>query len=646
MVTEQRQDRTEVEFRGSAEERELAQRVLDLARGRGRFMSAGAPIRFSISSLLEFFRSHDDEPAAARLEAAMASNPQVFRVEEIDGERLIVTTLGGRIPDEGPRASTHSFVARFVTPLPKPETPPQPVRERARIDPSWAKLPAILADFADEEELDPEMDSAPIDEAVVTAAPALTDETSATPIDDVVPTVAAVEPPTVETAAAAQVVEVEMPAAVVEPPPAMAPADEDLPVAATVSEPIAPEAIEAFATPEVVSPAPAMPTGRTMTLPVVAPTDVSGVDDLALAGLIRPRLQADPRVANFGEQWMMEDRVPRFSRGDLRRFKEYIQEQEQPLPDDVLVQDVLGVRPGTPDFGVLRFAVNFRLSREHREFEFVGTSNQRFWSTTGLPQIGTTRRKPNEIGSDYRYLLEESPAEPTHRGVPSIDRVLSFYEYQHGLLPYDADMQALLPGPVVPNQKTAVLTFESPQSYTTYLVELRYPTPNRGGFILGLDDLFAENLVPGAVLSIGATENDGHYLVEYLAESGQNARLLELDERRAQRYVFRPTTYACAVDESMLLNEDRFGRLNGEKPLDEKVRRRPEAVLATTFERVGDNRDANFWADFPTLLAGVNVERPVSATLLRRILENDDTGAFSPDPDKSDAYTYVPGTTP
>ena len=53
--------------------------------------------------------------------------------------------------------------------------------------------------------------------------------------------------------------------------------------------------------------------------------------------------------------------------------------------------------------------------------------------------------------------------------------------------------------PVTPNQRTTVLTFECPQVYTTYLVELRYPTPNRGGFIVGLDDFYNENLVPGAL---------------------------------------------------------------------------------------------------------------------------------------------------
>jgi hypothetical protein len=385
---------------------------------------------------------------------------------------------------------------------------------------------------------------------------------------------------------------------------------------------------------------------RTITTQAAKPIEVTEVDDINLAVALRERLAVDPRVAKFGEQWLMEDRVPRFSRGDLRRLRDYMQEKEQPLTDEDLAQDVLGVRPGSPDFELVRFALNYRLSNEHREFEFVGTANQRFWSTSGLPQIGTTRRKLTEIGTDYRYLLDEGAEAPTYRSRESVDHALSFYEYIHGLLPYDADMQALLPGPVTPGQKSAVLTFECPQSFTTYLVELRYPTPNRGGFILGLDDFYSENLVPGAIISIQRTENDGHYRVEFLAESPRSEQLLELDERRATRYVFRPTTFACGVEEAQLLSESRFGGLANEKPLDEKVRRRPEAVVATTFERIGLERDGNYSVDFETLLAAVNVERPMSGTLLRSILEQDDTGAFSRDPEAADSFTYVPGTAP
>ena len=385
---------------------------------------------------------------------------------------------------------------------------------------------------------------------------------------------------------------------------------------------------------------------RTITTQAVKPTDVTEVDDVNLAVALRERLSADPRVANFGEQWLMEDRVPRFSRGDLRRLRDYMQEKEQPLTDDDLAQDVLGVRLGSPDFELVRFALNYRLSNEHREFEFVGTANQRFWSTSGLPQIGTTRRKLTEIGTDYRYLLDEEPAAPAYRSRESINHTLTFYEYIHGLLPYDAEMQALLPGPMTSSQKSAVLTFECPQSFTTYLVELRYPTPNRGGFILGLDDFYSENLVPGAIISIQRSDNDGHYRVEYLPESARSDQLLELDERRATRYVFRPTTYACGVEDAQLLTESRFGGMANEKPLDEKMRRRPEAVVAATFERIGLERDGNYSAEFETLLAAVNIERPMSGTLLRSILEQDDTGAFSRDPEAPDSFTYVPGTTP
>jgi hypothetical protein len=121
--------------------------------------------------------------------------------------------------------------------------------------------------------------------------------------------------------------------------------------------------------------------------------------------------------------------------------------------------------------------------------------------------------------------------------------------------------------------------------------------------------------------------------------------LLELDERRAQRYVYRPTTYACAVADEWLLSEDRFPGLGSEKPVDEKIRRRPELVVAATFERIGHKgEEPGYSAPFADLIAAANVERPFSERFLRHVLETDETGAFARDPDGSDAYTYVPGT--
>lgn len=385
---------------------------------------------------------------------------------------------------------------------------------------------------------------------------------------------------------------------------------------------------------------------RTITVPVAATaaTDVSEASDADLEAALIERLGADGQVAMFDGQWMLEDRVPRFSKGELRKLKDYIAEQEQPLTDEVLIQDVLDVRPRSADFDLMRFALNYRLSKEHRDFEFVGTSGQRFWSTSALAPIGTSLRKPNEIGTDFKYLLDEAPAAPSYRSRRELSHVLTFYEFTLGLLPYDSEMLELLGAPVMPNQRTAVLTFECPQVYTTYLVELRYPTPNRGGFIVGLDDFYNENLVPGALLSIRATENDGHFVVEYASATSQSQRLLELEERK-QRYVFRPTSFACGVIEENLLTEEVWSSLNGEKPLDDKTRRRPEAVVAVTFERLGKQFEGGgYTANFAQLFAGVNIERPFSETLLRSILENDDTGAFAKDPDGPDDYTYIPGS--
>jgi hypothetical protein len=546
------------QFAGTKREQELAEKIMGVVAARGMFMSANAPIRVSLVSLAEFLDGQGEKDARSRIDDALAANPSVFALEEVDDEKYLVTTREGRAPQPPQMAPQHTFTSRFHTPLPKPE----------RTAPRALPRPEIA--FAD---VLAELDDLQVEESPV--------------------------PPETQTQIDEEAIE-QVPAAV----------------------------------------------ARTITTQAAKPIEVTEVDDVNLAVALRERLAVDPRVANFGEQWLMEDRVPRFSRGDLRRLRDYMQEKEQPLTDEDLAQDVLGVRPGSPDFELVRFALNYRLSNEHREFEFVGTANQRFWSTSGLPQIGTTRRKLTEIGTDYRYLLDEGAETPTYRSRESVDHALSFYEYIHGLLPYDADMQALLPGPVTPGQKSAVLTFECPQSFTTYLVELRYPTPNRGGFILGLDDFYSENLVPGAIISIQRTENDGHYRVEFLAESPRSDQLLELDERRATRYVFRPTTFACGVEEAQLLSESRFGGLANEKPLDEKVRRRPEAVVATTFERTGLERDGNYSVDFETLLAAVNVERPMSGTLLRSILEQDDTGAFSRDPEAADSYTYVPGTAP
>jgi len=582
------QEKLSIEFAGSARAQALAEQAFNVLRGRGMFMSSNAPIRVPLESVRAFLASQAGA-SADEVDEALAANAAIFAIETADDDvTYVVTTREGRSPAQVVVPNIHTFNARFLTPLPKPAVPAAPKRERAKVDPSWASFSlSDYADLPDEEE----------DEAEDVPAPTI----GAEDIEMILEPLTAI--------ASAQIA-----AKPAEEPAAEAPAVEVEPKAAAAPPP------------------PATPTSAT--------SEVAGLDDDAIAGAIRAVLPNDVHVAHFGDQWMAEDRVPRLSRGDLRRIKEYIEEQEQPLTDAVLVQDVLNVRPNSAEFDLMKFALNFRLSREHRDFEFVGTSDQRFWSTSNLPPIGTTRRKPNEIGTDYRFLVDEVTEQPVEpRSVASIDHIVTFYEYTLGLLPYDADMQRLLPAPVIEDQKTAVLTFEIPQLYTTYLAELRYPTPNRGGFLLGLDDLYTESLVPGSILAISATENDGHYKVEFIATKDRSERLLELDDRRAARYTFRPTTFASDVDDNWLLTEERFPALGSEKPLEERVRRRPEAVVEATFRRIGvDDGNGGKMATFAELLAVVNVERPFSPELLASTLEADTNVTAD-----GDTYTYATG---
>lgn len=654
MVAEQ--DVSSLEYSGTKKIKDLARHAYELMRAQGMFMSEDSPIVVPLESLTAFLVENNGAKPAD-VTTALIENSTVFAVEIRESVEVVITTRGGRPPVEAIPGISHSFHERFMKPEPKPERPPRPIRERVKVDPNWATL--SVPDYVDEDE-EADLDAVTADLAAAQAAAQaaeLVDENvqivvdpladplvepletvagaeATTTVDDpalVDPAITAEEPLIEEVEQLDDLAATESATPIDEPAVAESETSDEEPVVERITEIVEEPAEPAIKIAPEEAPTPAAPE--------VARIDLSGFDDAAISAAIATQLGSDMRSAHFAGQWMVEERVPRLSRGDLRRAKEYIQEQEQPLTDATLAQDILGVRPNSVEFELMQFAVNFRLAKEHRDFDFVGTNGQRFWSTSSLPQIGTTRRKPNEIGTDYRFLTEET-SEIEYRSVSSVDHILSFYEFSLGLLPYNDDLKRLFAKPVSEDQRSAVLTFEIPQSYTTYLVELRYPTPNRGGFLLGLDDFYAENLVPGAVVSIIATENDGHYKVEFLAAQDQNARLLELDDRRSPRYLFRPTTYHCDVAPEWLISEDRFPKLGSEKPLDDKVRRRPDAVVGATFERIGIEDGGSYVASFEDLLAAVNIERPFSETLLRTALEHDSKVSG----DGSGTYSYVPGS--
>lgn len=634
MVAEQ--TRPDIAYKGSEDQQQLAQRAFEAVRAHGMFVSDYSPIRTELGALAEFLGASVED-----VRAAVEANDQVFALDTEDDTTFVVTSRLGTPPVQMVPDTRHSFAARFLTPEPAPERPLRTAKPVPDMQVNAEVADAI--EDAEEESAEVEHDLADVDginvpstrEAGDIRVRLVSDEERAemTAAAEERARITAAED-RAEIAAAEEAVETEPEgkperAAVVEAD--VEEVDEEEVTEEVAAEtPVEAEAeVEVTAEPEVAaevetSVEPELPVEpEPEAEPVVTLTDLSDFEDDAVAAAIEETLRTDSRVANFGKLWMPEDRVHRLSRGNLRSLADYINEQEQPLTDDMLVQDVLGTRRSSGDFPAMRFSMNYRLSSE-RNFEFVGTKDQPFWGTTDLPPIGTTRRKASEIGTDYRFLIDEvSEGSVEPRSVKSIEHTLSFYEFTYGLLPMDARMQSLLPGPVMQDQRSAVLTFEIPQfENSVYLVEARFPTHNRGGFILGLDDFYEEKLVPGAMLSIEATDNDGHYKIEYLEDDERQDRFLELDDRRAAKYVFRPLSYDTAVAEDWMVTESRFPRFGSEKPLSEKKRRRIEEVVEETFTRVGEQDGSTWTASFTDLLVAVNVERPASETYLRSAIES------------------------
>ena len=332
-----------------------------------------------------------------------------------------------------------------------------------------------------------------------------------------------------------------------------------------------------------------------------------------------------------------------YGRNDTRRIMEYIKERREPLSDVDVLLDVYGKRRTDPDFAAACFSLNAHLATE-KDFEFVGTTDRRLWSVTGFPTIGTEKRKAADIGTDYRVLLEY-PAVPDDTYGEAVEdyveHILTYYEYEYGVLPLNGDLAQFFPKTYLPGQRAAVVTFEAPQHYLTFNVEIRFPTGNRGGFLSGFSTFFHENLVPGALFTIERGDTVGTYRIQYLQVSAQERRLLQLDDKKG-RFTFKPVTFYCATRDQMLLSEHRLPRLAQMKPLDARDRRVLPKIVAAAFERGGENigeaSAPRYLAEFDDLYALSNIERPTPTEALRAVLTSGANG-FS---EEDGLYYYSP----
>jgi hypothetical protein len=650
-----------LELGGTTEEKDLASQVWNLMRMRGFSYAANRPISLTLDNLAEYFASQKykglekPEEVAPLIDKALAASPAVFLREEVqdeagsvpvDNEATVVnkavvtykTTKSGKAPVDV-KIDHHSFQTRLFH------------GAQAVLPPTEEELAARIADQT--------AHPAPNINLPVAAAPAPVQPATT-------PRVTAPQP-----AATAPVAPVAKPAAT---PPTTAPAPAAAKPAATppAPAPVAPKAPSAPVTPPVappVRPAATAPAAPTTPPPAPAPVVTGPVEIEVAEGVtanlnqptaavlaeygdyfasaLKPVLEEDFRFVNFANDWYIEDITGRYNKGDFRRIREYMADNEGPVSDTAILSDLWGKRTTDNDYEATRFALNFRLSKEKKEFEFVGANDDRVWSAPGLPQIGSPRHKATEIGTDFKYLEDPALVDPSElaeeNGLKVWRHVLTFYEYENGVLAYDETARALFPPALLDDQKSLILRFEAPQLYFTYTAELRYPTGSRGGWIGGLEQFFEENLVPGAVLVIRQGNKSNHFTIEYEQSDEQNANVLFYDDRR-QKFVFRPIVFACEVQPDGLLTPERYGKINGQKRLEETDRKKTDQVVAQAFEYAGQRTAQGYYALLDDLYPIANIERPFSRNYLRHLLTHGNT-MFQPDESTPDAFYYKPPAT-
>jgi hypothetical protein len=586
-------------FSGNADQRALAEQIFRIMRTQGALFATDAPIRQTLGNLVDYFaaqRKADPAQVQQEIDTALRKNQSVFTREERDGDVIyVISRLGAYRPRQVDQ--THMFKHRLYEP-----DNPLPVDD--------------------------------ISVVVTTTRPALT-TVEPVFISDYWQQQAGVAPTRIEPAEETEAV--------------MAEPEEQAAVAEIVEETAVPIVAPVVPVPSQINTLVTLPNGVQIDLRRSV-EDLMGQYGPTLVAQFRAALENDPlrRIVTFGNDIFPEAAVANFGKNDLRRIRDYLMETGEPLLDTQIIADIFYHNPRQADYEPFRFALNYRLNRE-KDFEFVGVAGARLWSTKGLPAIGGKRIKASEMGQIAGYLEEDFDDSLADQNAESIrqtgalSHILTFFEWEYGVLPFTKALGALLPAPLLPDQRTAILRFESPQHYTSALVELRYPTGNRGGWLQGLEEFFHERLVPGALITLARTEEPHIFSLTYEEQAEAEERLLVLDEKK-NKFAFANVTYYCLVDNDMLLNQQHYGRLRNLKSLPMNERRKGDVVLEHVFETVGEpvgtRSEPRYYTAVDVLYVALNVLRPASRSYLEHLLEQGEF--FQPDETTPGAWYYTP----
>jgi len=134
-------------------------------------------------------------------------------------------------------------------------------------------------------------------------------------------------------------------------------------------------------------------------------------------------------------------------------------------------------------------------------------------------------------------------------------------------------------------------------------------------------------LVPGALITLSATDDPSVWTLQYEETSGADVKLLQQDDKKG-RYAFVKHTFYCDADNDLIASQERLPRLKNMKVLTPGERRRLATTAGYVLEQVGQPRPgdrAGFELSIDDLFLGVNVQRPATRSyLLGELAEEQD----------------------
>lgn len=364
------------------------------------------------------------------------------------------------------------------------------------------------------------------------------------------------------------------------------------------------------------------------------------------------------------DRWLLRPLLIAFDAEDLQILHAYLEEACE-ARGDVDLLDLLGKKPQDDDWLRWRFSLAWALHEadEGLGIEFVGAGEAWRWALRVAPTVRPERFRPipgrdglpvavvlvpaQEVEQELRLAEAEEPSpepEPWEPAAHEWPYTLTYYDWQHGILPYTGDAQAII-SPLAKDQARALLYVTVPQvldeafPVTLYRHE-RTPWLHSEG-LRQLCQGF--HLVPGARIRLLRTETSDRFTLLYTPAAEQTCRVLMFEPGSLRPHI-QEVTFACEVDPDMLLAESRFTDVAALDRLYRRDRRTAPKVLADIFEVIGEyNEEEDLYrARFRDLYPLLCVTKPYARGYVQQILARSRNFPwFYPDESRAgDWYVY------